>query len=114
MKPSKTFLISLAAIAVIVPVVAIQNLVRAHYPSAGDSTWNSLRQIDSAKQQWMLNLGKMPGDIPSLNDLLPYLSSSFTNCYQTNGVVVCPNGTIFFIGRIGQPAAAKRGEKTYP
>ena len=114
MKPSKHFLISLAAIAVIVPVVAISKFVRAHYKSAADSTWIELRQIDAAKQQWMLNQGKTPDDIPTWNELLPYCGGYITNFYQTNGVVVDPRGGIYFIGRVRQPAAAKKGEKTYP
>ncbi|HSY18488.1 MAG TPA: hypothetical protein VK815_09155 [Candidatus Acidoferrales bacterium] len=105
---------SLAAIAIIVLAVKIAIFLNAPRMSAGDSTWNTLRQIDSAKQQWMLEKGKTPDDIPTWNELLPYIGSYMTNFHQTNGVVVDPRGGIFFIGKVSQPAAAKKGEKIYP
>jgi hypothetical protein len=114
MRPSKHFLISLAAIAVVVLAVKIANFFNAPRTSAADSTWNELRQIDAAKNQWMLEKSKMPDDIPTWNELLPYFGGYITNFHQTNGVVVDPHGGIFFIGKVSQPAAAKKGEKIYP
>jgi hypothetical protein len=53
---------------------------------------NNLRQIDAAKNQWALAGGKKPGDVPTAQDLKPYLK---------NGVLpVCPSAGIYTIGAV--------------
>lgn len=103
MKPSKPFLTTLAAIAVIVLAVAVPNFFHARGMSAGNVYINNLRQIDAAKNQWMLEKGKTTNDLPTWNELLPCLRSSFTNYHQSNDGVVGVSGEIYTIGKVGEP-----------
>lgn len=53
---------------------------------------NNLRQIDGAKQQWALEKNKSTDDVPSADDLLPYLK---------DGVFpVCPDGGAYSINAV--------------
>lgn len=56
---------------------------------------NNLRIIYAAKQEWALEKNKTDADIPTEQDLLPYLKG---------GVFpVCPAGGVYTIGAVGQP-----------
>jgi len=53
---------------------------------------NNLRMIDAAKQEWALEGGEKPGDVPMAQDLKPYLK---------NGVFpTCPAGGTYTIGAV--------------
>jgi hypothetical protein len=55
---------------------------------------NNLRVIYAAKQEWALEKGKTDADVPTEQDLLPYLKG---------GVFpVCPSGGVYTIGEVGQ------------
>jgi hypothetical protein len=55
---------------------------------------NNLRLIYAAKQAWALDKSKTDTDVPTEQDLLPYLKG---------GVFpVCPSGGIYTIGAVGQ------------
>jgi len=56
---------------------------------------NNLRRIDAAKQQWALENNKVANDIPTEQDLLPYL--------RDNTFPVCPSGGTYTIGAAGNP-----------
>jgi len=102
---SKTFIIILAAIAVIVLAAGVPNFIRARQTSASNAYVNDLRQLDAAKQQWMLESGKTTNDTPTWSELLPYFGGHMTNYYASNGVVVCPAGGVFTIGRVGESSS---------
>src|SRR5262245_12583310 len=53
--------------------VAIPNFVRARLSAQTNSYLNTLRQIDSAKQQWALEFGQAGAITPGLATLQPYL-----------------------------------------
>jgi len=56
---------------------------------------NNLRQIDAAKQQWALVNNKTDVDVPTVQDLQPYLKG---------GVLpVCPGGGTYTINAVGLP-----------
>lgn len=61
---------------------------------------NNLRQIDGAKQQWALEKNKSGDDLPTVEDLLPYLKDGvFPTCpdggtYSINDVDAVPTCTI--------------------
>jgi chromosome segregation ATPase len=61
---------------------------------------NNLRQIDGAKQQWALEKNKSGDDVPTVEDLLPYLNDGvFPTCpdggtYSINSVDAVPTCTI--------------------
>jgi len=56
---------------------------------------NNLRQIDAAKNQWALESNKTAGDIPTEQDLLPYIVGEV--------FPVCPDGGTYMIGAVGVP-----------
>jgi hypothetical protein len=112
---SKTFIIIMAAIAVVVLAVGIPNFIRARHTTASNFYVNSLRQIEAAKNQWMLESGKTTNDTPTWTELLPYLDAGFTNYYTTNGAVVRPAGGVYTIGRVGEPPSCLvDGQRVYP
>jgi hypothetical protein len=56
---------------------------------------NNLRLIYAAKQAWALEKNKTDADIPTEQDLLPYIKSG---AFPT-----CPSGGVYTIGAVGQP-----------
>jgi hypothetical protein len=72
--------------------IAIPNFVKARDTAMMNACINNLRQIDAAKNQWALDSSKKPGDVPTAQDLKPYLK---------NGVLpVCPSAGIYTIGAV--------------
>jgi chromosome segregation ATPase len=55
---------------------------------------NNLRQLDGAKQQWALDKGKTATDVPTAQDLLPYL--------KDGTFPVCPDGGTYSINAVGE------------
>ena len=53
---------------------------------------NNLRQLDGAKEQWKLENPKATNDVPTWEDLLPYLRQK----------PACPQGGTYFLGRVGE------------
>jgi len=108
---SKPFIIILAVIAVVILAVGVPNFIRARSSRAAAPCINRLRQIDAAKQQWMLEQSKTTNDTPIWSDLFPYIAPSFTNSYWTNGRPVCPEGGVYILGRIGEPPTCSLGKQ---
>jgi hypothetical protein len=72
--------------------IAIPNFVKARDTAMMNACINNLRLIDAAKNQWALEGSKKPGDVPTAQDLKPYLK---------NGTLpVCPSGGIYTIGAV--------------
>ncbi len=55
----------------------------------------NLRLIYAAKQAWALEKNKTDNDVPTEQDLLPYIKGG--------AFPVCPSGGIYTIGAVGQP-----------
>jgi hypothetical protein len=79
---TKTFVIILAAIAVVVLAVGIPNFIRARSTTASNFYVNSLRQIEGAKNEWMIETGKTTNDAPTWAELLPYLIADLQTIMQ--------------------------------
>ncbi len=75
---SKKVVIAFVAvvIAVFVPAVVSPAFVRARATTATDTCVNNLRQIDAAKNQWMFDKNKTTNDVPTWDDLRPYMEGS--------------------------------------
>jgi hypothetical protein len=58
---------------------------------------NNLRQIESAKQQWALENGKTANDVPSWDDIRPYIGRG-----EKGEMPQCPQGGSYILGRIGE------------
>jgi hypothetical protein len=82
--------------AVVVPAmaaIAVPNFIKARETSQRNACINNLRQLDAAKQQWALEKGKTPTDVPTMNDLTPYLRS----------VPHCPAGGSYTLNAVNTP-----------
>jgi len=84
---------SLALILLMVPI-AIPNFVKARETSMMNACINNLRQIDAAKNEWALEHGKKPGDVPTAQDLTPY--------FKNGAFPTCPAGGTYTIGPVGE------------
>jgi len=51
---------------------------------------NNLRQLDGAEQQWALENRKTTNDVPTLDDVSPFLRHP----------LVCPEGGSYMLGRV--------------
>lgn len=91
---SAAAIVLLPAVAVpgMLAAIAIPNFVKARATSQQNACINNLRQLDAAKNQWALEKGKNHGDLPTQEDLMPYLSRW----------PVCPAGGTYTINAIGE------------
>ncbi len=86
---------------VLIPVIglmaaiAIPNFVKARSTAMTNACINNLRQIDGAKQMWALEHKKQDTDLPTSQDLSPYLKKDY-------GAFFCPAGGTYQINSIGQ------------
>lgn len=72
--------------------IAIPNFVKARNVAIENACINNLRQIEAAKSEWALEKNKTGGDVPTAQDLTPYL---------TNGKFpVCIAGGSYIIGAV--------------
>jgi hypothetical protein len=98
--PTTVFVVSAVALPVgMLSAIAIPNFVKARGTAQKNACINNLRQIDAAKQQWALENNKSATDVPSRDDLKPYLSRA------GSGFPVCPQGGHYTIDAVGKPPA---------
>jgi hypothetical protein len=94
---ASTALLAPVAVVGMLSAIAIPNFVKARATSQQNACINNLRQIDGAKQQWALEKGKKATDVPTREDLLPFLRQWPT----------CPAGGTYTIGAVNeQPACS--------
>ena len=72
--------------------IAIPNFVKAREVSMHNACINNMREIQTAKNQWALQKDKTAGDVPTADDLTPYL--------QDGRFPVCPAGGRYVIGAV--------------
>jgi hypothetical protein len=63
--------------------------------------------INSAKDQWATENHRTTSDIPTWDDLQPYLPKHLD--HATNGVWFCPAGGYYTLGRVGDSAKCSIG-----
>jgi ABC-type transport system involved in cytochrome bd biosynthesis fused ATPase/permease subunit len=85
-------LLPAVAVPAMLAAIAIPNFVKARTVSQQNACINNLRQIDAAKQQWALEKGKQTADVPTWDDIKPYL-------YR---IPHCPAGGTYTINAVGQ------------
>jgi prepilin-type N-terminal cleavage/methylation domain-containing protein len=77
------------AIIGLLAAIAIPNYAKARSTAQRRVCIDNLRQLDSAKQQWALELGKSAGDpAPNASDVQPYVGRGSAGSLAS---VVCPN-----------------------
>jgi hypothetical protein len=72
---------------------------------ATDACNNNLRQIDGAKQQWMVEQHKTTNDLPTWDDMREYIGGRGT----TGQVITCPAGGTYTLGRVGEKPTCSIG-----
>jgi hypothetical protein len=68
----------------------------------------NLQIIQECKREWMYGHHKTLNDIPSWEDLRPYLQADAQDGWS-NGIPVCPQGGNYILGRVGEPARCSIG-----
>lgn len=92
------FLLAAAACSV------VPNIIHPRTHRAAAPCINNLRQLDGAKQQWQLEYRKTTNDIPTLDDLKPYVR------LDANGEIPrCPEGGTYILGRVGEDPRCSLG-----
>lgn len=97
------WLVPVAAVAILLLLVAITlpNFIRARNTSASNAIMNNLRQIDAAKQQWALEHGKSPSDLPTIEDIKDYLKGELPASIA---------GETYVLGPVGVPPTVESAE----
>ncbi len=67
---------------------------------------SNLRQIESAKRIWALRNHKQPADVPTADDLAPYLPA--------HQMPVCPGGGTYEIGSVGETSTCSIPDHQIP
>src|SRR6266567_2584184 len=86
--------------------LVVSNFVRARNTTASNACINSLRQIDGAKQQWALENSKTTNDVPSWDEIGPYIGRGPQG--DLSGLR-CQKGGTYTIGRVGDPPTCSIG-----
>ena len=97
------------AIIGLLAAIAIPNFLKARATSQQNACINNLRQLDGAKQQWALEIGKGSTDTPVATDVQPYLgrgssgtlpycpqdaTKTFATSYTLNNMSIAPTCSI--------------------
>jgi Mg-chelatase subunit ChlD/type II secretory pathway pseudopilin PulG len=90
----QTWLVPVAAAAILLLLAAITlpNFIRARNTSASNAMVNNLRQIEAAKQQWALEHGKSPSDVPTIEDIKDYIKGGLPASVVGETYVLGPVG----------------------
>jgi hypothetical protein len=98
---SKKSIIVVVAVAFtgFVVVALLPAFIRARTTPAMNACVNNLRQLDGAKQAWAIENHAIISDIPTWDNLRPYLSRQ----------LVCPQGGKYILGPVGVPPKCSFG-----
>jgi hypothetical protein len=91
--------VSIALAVVLIPLMvafAVPNFVKVRQTAQQSLCINNLRIIDGAKQSWALEKQKTGEDIPTADDLAPYLGKGFAS-------LRCPLGGSYSINKVSEP-----------
>ncbi|HTV43368.1 MAG TPA: DUF4190 domain-containing protein [Candidatus Sulfotelmatobacter sp.] len=72
--------------------IAIPNFVKAREISMRNACSNNMHEIQAAKNEWALAKNKSQGDVPTVDDLTPYLPD--------HKFPTCPAGGTYTIGAV--------------
>ena len=89
---ANTVLVPVAVVPAMLAAIAVPNFIKARTVSQQNACINNLRQIDAAKNEWALEKGKSASDIPTREDISPYLRKW----------PVCPAGGTYTVGSVGE------------
>ncbi|HSY74616.1 MAG TPA: hypothetical protein VK810_04030, partial [Dongiaceae bacterium] len=80
---------------------------------------NNMRTIDLAKNEWALVNNKSTNDTPTWEDLKQYIQDEARNKHYIKldpktGLLKCPSGGIYIIGKIGENPTCSLGTNVTP
>jgi hypothetical protein len=105
MSISAPMAVALAVVAAAVVLYVLSPSMTSSGPSASTICINNLRQLEGAKQVWAVTYHKSNNDIPTMEDLRPWLKRQ----------LVCPKGGTYIPGRVyGPPRCSLGGSHTLP
>jgi hypothetical protein len=104
--PAKLFIAGAVAPVAIMSAVALPAFAKARTSAQKNACINNLRQIDAAKQQWALEKNKKQDDVPTEEDLKPYLSKA--------KMPTCAAGGSYTINRVGDKPECSKAGHTLP
>ena len=103
-KTAKTVLVSVPLMFLLL-AIAIPNFVRMRTSYALNACANNLWHIQAAKERWALDKHKTTNDVPTWDDLRPYITPD----HPMNVLPSCPDGGVYTIGRVGEPVRCSIG-----
>ena len=86
--------------------IAIPNFIRARNTSQKHACINNLRQIDAAKQQWVMEYKKPSTATPDSDDLKSY--------FKNNRFPTCPASGNYTIGAANTDPTCDRANHVFP
>jgi hypothetical protein len=89
----KKSLIAVIVVVAMVAAVGVYSLYRNARVKSAQPCWNKLRNIEAAKEKWVIETHALPGDPVTLSNILPYLSVAPT-CHVA--------GASYIIGKVGE------------
>lgn len=84
-----------------ISVVVLRSITPVHR-GMRPSCVNNLRQLEGAKEQWVLEFHKNTTDLVTAADLRPYLRT----------MLLCPQGGVYTLGRVGELPSCSIPEHT--
>ena len=102
--PKKTIVAAVALMLLVVVVATVvPAFIRARDTPATNACASNLRQLEGAKQQWVLNESRGTNAAPTMKELQPYLGRT----------LICQNGGTYTLGKVGEsPRCSVCGQLT--
>jgi hypothetical protein len=89
-----------------VVAVVIPEFIAASLSNASNACVNNLRQIESAKKQWVLENSKGTNDAPTTVEIAAYL--------KNNQLPACPKGGTYTVGRVNEDPTCSISTSSWP
>ena len=87
-------LLPLVVVPAALAAIAVPNFVKARATAQNNSCINNLRLIDGAKQEWALENKKSADEVPTWEDVKPYLG-------RGSARPKCPQGGTYQLNKLG-------------
>ena len=82
--------------------------INARSETAANGCVIHLREIAALKEQWGLDHQKTTNDVPTWDDLRPYMRPA-----NADWIPHCPSGGVYTIGRLGEPPTCSIGGRDH-
>lgn len=103
----------------ILALIAVPNYIKNPWTSPANACINNLREIDGAKEKWMIEHNAKTNDVVTLDDVKPYLvpygePNGYIKLDANGNLPKCPAGGIYSIGKIGESPICSIGTTVSP